>query len=40
MIPTTVLVNAKGEASSRVGAMEADQLRDILNQLLTATQSS
>ena len=39
MIPTTVLVNAKGEASSRVGAVEADQLRDILNQLLTATSS-
>jgi thiol-disulfide isomerase/thioredoxin len=37
MIPTTVLVNAKGEASSRVGAMEADQLRALLNQLLTAT---
>ncbi len=36
-IPTTVLVNAKGEASSRVGAMEPDQLRALLNQLLTTT---
>jgi thiol-disulfide isomerase/thioredoxin len=40
MIPTTVLVNAKGEESKRVGAVETNQLRDILNQLLTATQSS
>ena len=40
VIPTTVLVNARGEESRQVGAIEADQLRDMLNQLLAATPSS